>query len=165
MRANSLCLMALLVGFLLPLDSYADIKPFAADSLDSIVQMRKGEPFLLVLWSVECPPCMSELDLIGRMLTKHPAADVVIVAVDDASMLPEVERVLASFALINADNWIFADSFAERLRYQIDPSWSGELPRTYFYRDNRDRRAISGALTVGQLEEWMKSDEATVRTK
>ena len=28
------------------------------------------------------------------------------------------------------ENWTFGDGFVERLRYEIDPQWRGEIPRT-----------------------------------
>ena len=29
-----------------------------------------------------------------------------------------------------AENWLFSDGFVERLRFEIDPAWQGEIPRT-----------------------------------
>jgi hypothetical protein len=38
--------------------------------------------------------------------------------------------MLAQTGLATAENWTFGDGFIERLRYEIDPRWQGEIPRT-----------------------------------
>ena len=49
---------------------------------------------------------------------------------------------------------MFADSFAERLRFSIDPNWYGELPRSYFFDESHEFKAHSGIVSEALLAEW-----------
>ena len=47
------------------------------------------------------------------------------------------------YGLGKVEQWVFADPMPERLRFEIDRRWYGELPRTHFYdRTSPDRRCF-----------------------
>ncbi|MBE9539252.1 MAG: hypothetical protein IMF06_09235 [Proteobacteria bacterium] len=56
------------------------------------------------------------------------------------------------------DSWIFSGDFAEKIRYNIDPSWHGELPRSYFYSADHTRQAHSGTLSEQMLIRWLAQE-------
>ncbi|MGE4630656.1 MAG: hypothetical protein AAEC86_09460 [Pseudohongiellaceae bacterium] len=49
---------------------------------------------------------------------------------------------------------MFADNFAERLRFSIDPNWYGELPRSYFFDAKHNMSSHSGIMTKALLPGW-----------
>ncbi len=56
---------------------------------------------------------------------------LVLLAADPVPQPPaRVEEMLTRTGLGKTESWSFADRFNERLRFEIDPAWSGELPRT-----------------------------------
>jgi hypothetical protein len=57
--------------------------------------------------------------------------------------------------LANADNWIFDDGFVERLRYEIDARWSGEIPLTYLIGRDGARTTIEGVADLAKIREWL----------
>lgn len=134
--------------------------PFTAGSFSDIEKQYTGEPFLVVLWSLECPPCYKELALLGRSRQEHPGLPLVIVSTDDIDHAEEAEQVLARYGLDDTRWWMFADPFVERLRHSIDPQWRGELPRSYFYTPDRAREAHSGLIDEGQLREWARRQQS-----
>jgi hypothetical protein len=93
---------------------------------------------------------------------RHAFSDnsLVLISTDGAEYSAEAQRILASFDLHHLDNWIFAGNFPERLRYQIDPNWFGELPRAYFYDAAHQRSARSGALSAALLQQWLQQTQA-----
>ena len=137
--------------------SAAEIKPFLADSLQQIKQARQGQPFMLVLWSLDCPPCMRELDTLNNSAKAIPAGRLVLVSTDTQASESELTDLLQKFKLAGRDNWVFADSYSERLRFSIDPQWSGELPRAYLYKSDHRRSANSGLLSETQLQQWLQT--------
>ncbi len=152
-------LLPLLAVLLLPSTSAAagGPQPFHPDSLDQIVESREGRPFLLVLWSVTCPPCIKELGLLEQARADHPDLDVVLISTDGPDGRAEAQEILEHFELGDTDNWIFSDGPAVRLRHRIDPDWFGELPRTYFYDADHRRESHSGALPPDRLAAWIES--------
>jgi len=133
-------------------------KPFTENSLNYIIEQRKGQPIIVALWSIECPPCMAELALLQEMQSKFSADNIVLIATDSPDYIADIMQVLSDYDLSNTENWLFADTFPERLRYAIDPSWYGELPRTYFYDKTHQRKAHSGLLTKAMLEQWLTTN-------
>lgn len=149
-RYLKLCLLML---FCLPAFAWAEFRPFYSDSLDDITSAREGQPFLLVLWSIDCPPCRKELQSIGRIYSEFSPGGLVLVLTDGPDGAVQAKKMLAGLGLASAESWLFADSFPERLRYRIDPDWYGELPRSYFYDAGHRRTAKSGAFTLFELRQ------------
>ena len=54
-----------------------------------------------------------------------------MISADLVPNLPGAARAMLEKAgLGTAENWLFGDGFVERLRFEIDPAWQGEIPRT-----------------------------------
>lgn len=133
----------------------ADQKAYGPESLAKIEQEFSGEPFLLVLWELSCPPCHGEMAMLGRLRQEHPGMNLVLVGTDPVGMEEEVADVLARHGLTGVNSWLFANENKERLRYSIDPEWYGELPRNYFYDADGQRTGISGKLDEARVREWL----------
>lgn len=133
--------------------SAQDLKPFESGSYRWIVDARGEAPFVLAFWSIDCPPCYSELEMFGEALRTR-AFDLVLVSTDGVGSESQARRVLARFGLENANAWIFAAP-PERLRFEVDRTWYGELPRTYLFDGAGRREAVSGTLTAEALEDWL----------
>ncbi|MCF6354410.1 MAG: redoxin domain-containing protein [Candidatus Polarisedimenticolaceae bacterium] len=147
--------LSLLFLLLLPNLVMAEFRAFTNGSLKEITAAREGRPFLLVLWSVDCPPCLKELEEIGQLYPRFPAGGLVFISTDGADYADEAEKVLHQYGLAEAENWRFADGFPERMRYQIDPNWYGELPRTYIYNSLHHRIGRSGILSQKLLQQFI----------
>jgi thiol-disulfide isomerase/thioredoxin len=130
-------------------------RPFEQNSLTNIEQAKQGQAFILVLWSIDCPPCLHELQLLSRLQDTGMQARVVLVSTDDGSYQPELEKLIELEKLSGYEHWQFNDVMPERLRYSIDPAWYGELPRAYFYNQQGERTARSGVLTEDMLIAWL----------
>lgn len=150
-------LMALMLALLVSPAAGAELKPFTADSYRQIVDQHDGQPFLLVLWSVDCPPCHEELATLGRLLRQRPDLPVTLISTDQHLPTAEVHAVLARYGVAEADNWLFADPVPSRLRQAIDPGWYGVLPRSYFFLSDGRRVSHSGLLPEAALREQLQA--------
>lgn len=147
-------LIAIVALTLIPLWSAGgDLRPFDTTSYASIVQAHRDQPFILGFWSLDCPPCLRELEGLGRWTAEHPEAVLVLVATDEGMSVESLD-VLRRFGLETAENWAMAQPFDTRLRFTIDPLWYGELPRSYLFDDDNSREAISGVLEEQRLSQW-----------
>lgn len=157
-KRPSLSLVTLLSACLLaPLQAIAgEIQPFTTSSMQKIVAPRLGKPFILGLWSLSCTHCREDLALLSRLAARYPKADLVLIAADSAEESAEAASTLDKLGLPRAERWIFADPFTERLRFSIDRTWRGELPRTYFYEASHRAKIVSGKLNEAETEAWLK---------
>lgn len=148
-----LCLLLMSSGLTLSYASEQNINLQLLDksSYQQILQANKGKPFLLVLWSIDCPPCYEELELLGRYKRTNPSLKMVFISTDAVSDSDTVQQVLLENNLQDQDQWIFSDAPAHQLRYSIDPHWYGELPRSYLFSKTHGRKALSGKLDIDTL--------------
>ncbi len=130
-----------------------ELKLFAPESLTQIEAARAGQPFVLAFWSLTCAHCQQELADFGR----RPTENLVLVSTDTPAEVEAVRATLARHGLERAEAWVFADDFAERLRYTVDRHWAGELPRSYFYDAAHRVQALSGRPSAEWLTRWMQS--------
>jgi len=150
------CVASLLVLF--SVAAQADnFKAFTADSFQEIKSSYEGEEFLLGLWSVDCPPCLVELEFMGKLLELNPNLPYVLVSTDPIEQREYSQEFLEDFGLTEMESWMFADSFVEKLRFSIDANWYGELPRSYFFDNEHEMKSHSGIISRELLSDWFSS--------
>jgi hypothetical protein len=88
--------------------------------------------------------------------SKHPALPLVLISTDGIAEADAAAALLARYGFSDVEAWMFADANAQRLRYEIDPAWYGEMPRAYFYPADHRREGVSGALTRERIESWLQ---------
>ncbi|MBI4938877.1 MAG: TlpA family protein disulfide reductase [Nitrosomonadales bacterium] len=133
-----------------------ETRPFVRGSYERIVASHTGKPFIVSFWSLTCTNCREDLSMFGKLARKYPGFNLVLIATDSPDQNKEIEQTLQRYRLERAESWVFADSYAERLRFEVDKEWYGELPRTYFYDARGHAVALSGTLDHAQTERWIR---------
>lgn len=100
----------------------------------------------------------------GKLLAEKPDVRLVTVNADLVQDAPEaVEDFLAKSGLQNAENWIFDGGFVERLRYEIDPKWQGEIPVTLLIGSEGSIRRIEGSAKMPEVSTWLDETQHPVK--
>ena len=133
-------------------------KPFMRGSMQQIIAEHQGRPLIINFWSTECTYCREELALLSRVARSHPDLRLVLVSTDLPQNAPLVAQFLVKRGFDPGQTWLFADEYAERLRYDIDRKWYGELPRTYLIGTRTERKAVSGKISAEQIERWLAEE-------
>ena len=129
---------------------------FSSSKFAAFKQQHQGKQWLVLLWSLDCPPCFKELKIIGQLNAQRSDLPVVLINTDDQAGLTEArEKVIEKYGLSQLTQWHFADDGAAKARFVIDPSWYGELPRSYFYRADGSRVGRSGLVDATLLKSWL----------
>lgn len=134
----------------------SELKPFAPGVYQHLLDSRANRPFMLVIWSITCSSCLKDMALLNKMHKNHPEIEMVMLSTDDTSAEAQIKQILAKNELSGLENWYFADENPQKLRYEIDSRWYGELPRTYFWNTTHERVGISGVLTEQDYEKMFK---------
>jgi thiol-disulfide isomerase/thioredoxin len=138
-----------------------ELRTFDARSLAAIKQAHAGRPFMVAFWSVSCEPCREEMMIVADLHRRYPKVPIVLVAADAPAHREAVVRFLRGYKLGQIETWQFGDESMERLRYSVDRSWAGELPRSYFFNAKHEATAHSGAVDAKWLGEWLAQAERT----
>lgn len=134
-----------------------NFKAFTANSFEEIKALHKGQEFLIGLWSVDCPPCMVELQYMAKLLELNPEIPYVLISTDAIEQRQYAAEFLEDVGLSDRESWMFAGNFVEQLRFSIDPNWYGELPRSYFFDSNHTMKSHSGIVNEKLLREWFST--------
>jgi thiol-disulfide isomerase/thioredoxin len=133
-----------------------ELLPFKRGSWEEIRRASGGKPMIAHFWGLTCGPCRVEMPEWGKLLAEERRVRVVVIHADPLpnSMVP-VQDMLAAARLQDAENWIFDDSFRERLRFEIDPKWRGELPRTLLISTSGEVTALLGSADMAVVRHWI----------
>ena len=132
----------------------SELKPFVRGSWQDVLRSHAGRPTLVHFWGVTCGPCKVELPQLGAFMKDHPGIDMVTVSADFVPDLPTATRaMLDRSGLSLAENWIF-EGFADRLRFEIDPTWQGDIPRTLLITREGEMTTIEGSAEIADLAQW-----------
>jgi thiol-disulfide isomerase/thioredoxin len=134
----------------------SDPLPFERGSWAKLGAAHAGRPTVVHLWGLTCAPCLTELPNWGKLLAERPDLNLVLIDADPVSQSPaQVAATLDRAGLSKAESWIFADRFYERLRYEIDVYWAGELPRTILIAPNGKVTVMSGVADLDKVRAWL----------
>lgn len=135
------------------------IYKFRTGSYNQVLESRQNKSFILMLWSLDCPSCYKELKMLAGLKKEYPLLDVVLVSTDIEAADAELTKVLSEYHLEDFESWVFSGSSEEQLRFEIDHTWYGELPRSYFFRSTAQRQVVSGVLALQTIEDWFTGRE------
>lgn len=133
----------------------SNIKAFTPGSMSVIKAEYQDKPLLLALWSLDCPSCFEELSLLREIKQQHPQLGIVLVSTDIETSIHELASVLKKYQVDSLDTWVFRGMSYEQLRYEVDPGWYGELPRSYMFKAGKVIQAVSGMLKQEVINKWM----------
>lgn len=133
-----------------------DFMPFDMNTRKVIEKRYIDQPLIISFWSIDCPYCIDDLKKLGKALSKNTNVKLITVCVDGKESAKKAERILSQANLPKHEQYQYAEGDEDRLRYNIDPAWYGELPRTYFYDATHQVTPLSGKISNSFLDKWFK---------
>jgi len=157
LSVRTVCLAALLA--VASLGHAATLRPFDSGSLAAILKAHSGHALVVAFWSIHCAPCLEDMEDWRALQAAHRDVPVILVTTDGPAEQVQVQRILERYRMDDLQSWAFADEFSERVRYAVDRTWRGELPRTYFYDRGHKVQARTGRLDRKWSEDWFRQQE------
>jgi thiol-disulfide isomerase/thioredoxin len=144
--------------------STIELRPFVRGSRGDILKAHAGEPTIVHFWGVTCGPCRTELPHWAKLLRERTDFKFVVINADLVPDAPDaICAMLDQTGLAGAENWMFVDGFVERLRYEIDRQWRGEIPRTMLIGREGAVTTIEGAADMDVVKVWLDEQTAAAR--
>jgi len=137
-------------------------RAFRRGSWNDLRSQVAGRAAIVHFWGLTCGPCLVELPQWGAFRDAHPQANLILVAADPVPQRPEaLSDTLSKAGLRQVESWSFQDRFTERLFWEVDRTWQGELPFTVLLAPDGTARTHLGEIgDFGKLAAWVK-DPAT----
>jgi len=128
------------------------LNAFSTGSYKQILASNANHPFMLVVWSINCSSCLKDMELLSSIHKSRPELKMIMLAADEPSAAEQIQQILEKSQLSGIENWVYAEENTQKLRFEIDPKWYGELPRTYFFDSAHQRTGVSGVLSKEDYE-------------
>ncbi len=151
LKKLSSSLLFLVLAFLNP-SAQAESTAFTSGSYQQLLASNPNQPFMLIIWSVNCPSCLKDMALLSSIHKSRPELKMIMLAADDLSATEQIQQILEKNQLSELENWVYAEDNTQKLQFEIDPKWYGELPRTYFFDKTHQRTGVSGVLSKDDYE-------------
>jgi len=124
---------------------------------ESFAQVRSRyahKPLIVHIWGLTCGPCLEELPRWGELKKQHPDMNLVLIQADDASV-DAVGSALDHAGLGRVESWSVPSELDEFARARIDPSWSGEMPRTLLIAADGRVTVLRGVSDPAVIARWL----------
>ena len=144
-----------ILGLLLTVTAaHAAVTPADAPALKKAIAAQKGHVVLVNFWATWCGPCVAEFPAIVKVSRQYKAQGLSVIAVsaDSANSLhTKVEPFLAKQGA-TFPAYLEKSADPEDFINALDPTWQGDLPRTYIYdRQGRRVKTLAGEQTAQNL--------------
>jgi thiol-disulfide isomerase/thioredoxin len=141
--------------------SAEDIRAFVRGSWSELRQAHAGKPIIVHFWGMTCGPCIAELPHWAALQRERPDMNLVLIAADPIREEPQdLVRFLGRAGLSPKESWAFADDFIDRLYFEVDPRWRGELPRTLLIKADGSSTLIRGVSDPDAVRAWLDAQKA-----
>ncbi|PPD42680.1 MAG: thiol-disulfide isomerase [Methylocystis sp.] len=133
-----------------------DFKPYGRGAFAQIVKAHAGRPLMMHFWSITCPPCIAELPQWAKMIEMRKDVDVVMVNIDGDEDRTRAMLRLEKAGLGKAAHYAFSDDFVDKLYFEVDKSWRGELPFTALIAPDGAVTTVTGAIDDPLVTKWLE---------
>jgi thiol-disulfide isomerase/thioredoxin len=132
-----------------------DFLPYGRGGFAQLVKAHAGRPLMIHFWSVTCPPCLAELPQWAKMLAEQKGVDIVFVNTDGEEDRARAQARVEKAGLAKAAHYGFSDDFVEKLYFEADKSWRGELPFTALVAPDGAVTAVTGPVDDPLVAKWL----------
>lgn len=132
------------------------VKAFVKGSFAQIQEAYKNTPHMIVFWSQDCAYCMKELALFQNARPRGSKVKLITVSTEPFLSAKIIRKLHQDNNLHDAEAWVFSESVREKLYFDVDKSWRGELPLTFFVGKDKNMVKQMGILTETELINWLQ---------
>lgn len=135
----------------------AEINVVDFKGLESYLNRKDGNTYVINFWATWCKPCIKELPYFEQLGKdyKQKGVEVILVSLDFPEQLETGLKSFVTKKQLKSQVILLDDPDANRWIPKVDQSWSGAIPATIIY--NKDERSFyERSFTYEELEEALK---------
>lgn len=133
------------------------LKAVNYDELKSIIQKEDGKLYVVNFWATWCKPCVEELPgfmVVNEKFKDNPNFQMILVSMDVKKQLETKVKSFIEKNNIGVDVYLLDDN--KRMNFwipDVDPTWSGAIPATVFYKNGKKILFRELSMTQHELED------------
>lgn len=133
------------------------LKSVNYEELQSVLQKEDGKLYVVNFWATWCKPCIEELPHfmeVNEKFKDNPNYKMILVSLDSAKQLNTKVKKFIENNNLKVDVYLLDDN--KKMNEWIpatDPSWSGAIPATIFYKNKKKVHFQEMQMTKYELED------------
>jgi len=138
-------------------------EPIPVLTFDELEEKLPENPEQLVIvnfWATWCKPCVKEMPYFNELSKTYEEDNNVKVILVSLDMETQMQSRVIPFIEdrnLHPEVWLLDDPDANRWIDRVDPSWSGAIPATLFYKDNQRKFYQKSFHSLEELENIIQS--------
>lgn len=138
------------------------LKTVNYDELKSVIQKEDGKLYVVNFWATWCKPCIEELPAfmaVNEEFKDDPHFKMILVSMDSKKQLDTKVKKFIEKNNMNVDVYLLDDN--KRMNEWIpatDPTWSGAIPATVFYKNGKKVHFKELEMTQFELEDIIEEN-------
>jgi thiol-disulfide isomerase/thioredoxin len=137
-------------------DQGIDVEVFDFENFKPFLEQKNDQIHVINFWATWCVPCVAELPYFEQLGQEYPDVDVLLVSLDfpkkiKENLIPFIKKNKLQSQVILLD-----EPDANKWIPQVDPSWSGAIPATIIYKNDKSQ-FYEQSFNFVELEEAMAS--------
>jgi hypothetical protein len=99
---------------------------------------------------------MKEFTFLSDVLAQFEGMKLITISTDPFLSSDFIQNLHQTNNLMNAETWVFSDRVREKLYFDVDKKWRGELPFMLLVNDKNQVTKHLGIMTQEKLVTWIK---------
>jgi thiol-disulfide isomerase/thioredoxin len=139
-------------------ESGIDVEVYDFENFKPFLNQKDDQIHVLNFWATWCVPCVAELPYFEELGAAHPEIEIILVSLDfpkkiKENLIPFIQKntLMSEVVLLDepdGNKWI----------PQVDPNWSGAIPATIIYKNDKSK-FYEQSFNFVELEEAVASFE------
>lgn len=130
------------------------------DGLEARLPENPDQLVIVNFWATWCKPCVKEMPYFNTLSRKYaddPQIRVILVSLDMETQMKSRVMPFIVERDMHPEVWLLDDPDANRWIDKVDPSWSGAIPATLFYKGNERKFYQQSFHSVEELEDIIQT--------
>src|SRR3954453_18513545 len=109
------------------------------DKLNDRIKKENDTTYVINFWATSCAPCLKELSYFEQLNKRFESQKlkVLLISVDFKSELNSVVKPFVKRKGLKSEVFLLDEENLQEYIERIDESWSGSIPATLFFKNNR----------------------------
>ncbi|MDG1913184.1 MAG: TlpA family protein disulfide reductase [Crocinitomix sp.] len=129
-----------------------DVEAYDYENFKPFLNQKDDQIHVINFWATWCVPCVAELPYFEQLGAEYPEIEIVLVSLDFPKKIKENLIPFIQKNTLKSEVILLDEPDGNKWIPQIDPNWSGAIPATIIYKNDKSK-FYEQSFNFAELEE------------